>query len=107
MTPRASSSASFGRDFLNSPCGFVYRHGVIYIPELLARLAVLDDHERLITYIGENAAAPELPGWPNLPAKQIVPGKFNSPHGMAVDADGNLYVVEWILGGRITKLARL
>jgi DNA-binding beta-propeller fold protein YncE len=97
---------SFGADFLNSPCGFVYRNGVVYIPELNARLAILDDHEKLITYIGENAAARKSPGWPDLPAAQILPGKFNSPHGMAVDSAGNLYVAEWIIGGRITKLAR-
>lgn len=33
--------------------------------------------------------------------------KFNSPHGAAADASGNLYVVEWITGGRITKLEKL
>jgi hypothetical protein len=80
---------------------------VVYIPELHARLAILDDHDKLITYIGENAAACKLPGWPNLPAAQIHPGKFNSPHGVAVDSDGNLYVAEWIVGGRVTKLARV
>jgi hypothetical protein len=31
--------------------------------------------------------------------------RFNSPHGGASDADGNLYVSEWLLGGRYTKLA--
>ena len=44
---------------------------------------------------------------PNLPADQIHAGKFNSPHGMAVAANGDLYVGEWIVGGRITKLARV
>jgi hypothetical protein len=32
-------------------------------------------------------------------------GKFNSPHGVAADTQGNIYVTEWIIGGRITKLA--
>jgi hypothetical protein len=97
----------FGADFLNSPCGFAYRDGVVYVPELYARLAILDEHDKLITYIGDNPAAKPSPGWPNLPPEQIHPGKFNSPHGMAVDKAGNLYVVEWIVGGRITKLARV
>jgi len=97
----------FGGDFLNSPCGFVHRQGIVYIPELQARLAILDEHDRLITYVGEHAPAPKATGWPNLPAAQILPGKFNSPHGMAVDDAGNLYVGEWIIGGRITKLVKV
>ncbi len=35
------------------------------------------------------------------------PGRFNSPHGVDVDTDGNVYVVEWIVGGRIIKLERI
>jgi sugar lactone lactonase YvrE len=97
----------FGADYLNSPCMFVHRKGIVYIPELFARLAIVDENDKLITYVGENAAAKGSPGWPNLPAEQIKPGLFNSPHGMAVDKDGNLYVVEWIIGGRITNLARV
>jgi sulfur carrier protein ThiS len=30
---------------------------------------------------------------------------LNSPHSVAVDVDGNLYVSEWLLGGRYTKFA--
>jgi hypothetical protein len=97
---------SFGSDFLNKPCGFAHRDGVLYIPELSARLSILDAQDKLITYLGENAAACKSPGWPNLPAAQILPGKFNSPHAMAVDSAGNLYIAEWIVGGRVTKLAR-
>ena len=37
----------------------------------------------------------------------LEPGKFNSPHGMAVDARGNLYVAEWQIGGRSIKLANV
>jgi hypothetical protein len=33
-------------------------------------------------------------------------GKFNSPHTLAADSGGNLYVTERLLGGRLTKLGR-
>ena len=105
--PEGQFKRCFGSDFLTSPCGFVHRDGVVYIPELQARLAILDEHDKLIAFIGENPTAPQTAGWPNLPAAQLLPGKFNSPHGMAVDAAGNLFVVEWIVGGRVTKLARV
>jgi hypothetical protein len=31
-------------------------------------------------------------------------GHLNSPHSLAVDADGNLYVSEWLIGGSYTAL---
>jgi hypothetical protein len=31
-------------------------------------------------------------------------GKFNSPHGIATDCDGAIYVSEWLVGGRLVKL---
>ena len=33
-------------------------------------------------------------------------GRFNSPHGVAVDPGGSIYVAEWLIGGRYVKLAR-
>ena len=41
-----------------------------------------------------------------IPTSLLEAGKFNSPHGLAVDANGNLYVAEWLIGGRVTKLNR-
>ena len=37
----------------------------------------------------------------------LTPGKFNSPHGLAADGDGNVYVAEWLIGGRYTQLKRV
>jgi hypothetical protein len=97
----------FGSDILTSPCGFVTHGDEVIIPELFARLTILDAHDALICYIGQNEEVVGVKGWPNHPAEMIAPGKFNSPHGMAADNAGNLFVVEWIIGGRITKLARV
>lgn len=105
--PSGQFKRSFGQDFLTSPCGFVHRNGMLYVPELKVRLSILDDRDKPIACIGENDAVCKSAGWPNLPASQILPGKFNSPHAAAVDSAGNIYIVEWIIGGRITKLAKV
>ena len=31
----------------------------------------------------------------------------SSPHGIAADPDGNIYSAEWLIGGRINKLAKV
>jgi hypothetical protein len=98
---------TFGSDILTSPCGFATHGDDLLIPELFARLTILDGNDQLIGYFGENEQVVDVAGWPNLPAELIVPGKFNSPHGVAADNLGNVFVVEWIIEGRITKLARV
>jgi hypothetical protein len=37
----------------------------------------------------------------------FTPGKFVCPHGACFDHDGNIFVVEWVEVGRVTKLRRV
>jgi hypothetical protein len=106
---------SFGEDFMTSPSAFVVDGDHLVIAELRARLTVVDGADRLVCYLGENEAACQVPGWPNnknaagepVRNAQLTPGKFNSPHGLGIDARGNLYVSEWLIGGRTIKLAKV
>lgn len=103
-----------GGGVLNSPSVLAFDRDRLVVGELFARLAVLDGEDELVGYVGDDAAATKEPGWPNAldeqgrPARspRLRPGAFRSPHGMACDPDGNLYVAEWMLGGRFTKLAK-
>ena len=74
--------------------------------ELIARLTVIDENGRPLAIIGANDKVNDMPEWPNNRAN-LEEGKFNSPHGAAADADGNIYVVEWITGGRVIKLEKI
>lgn len=78
-----------------------------------ARVTILDIDDRLVEHVGANAEACDRDGWPNardadgnLVRPPLEPGKFNSPHTLAADEEGNLYVTEWLLGGRLSKLER-
>ncbi len=72
-----------------------------------SRVTILDKDDNLLGYLGENSGAFKmLEGWPNVPHEILEPGKFNSPHGIAVDPDGNIYIAEWLIGGRINKLVK-
>jgi DNA-binding beta-propeller fold protein YncE len=84
------------------------------VAELNARLTIIDIEDNLVCYVGDNSQVSSVDGWPNnkdsegrvIPTKLLKAGKFNSPHGIAVDKDGNVFVAEWLIGGRFIKLAR-
>jgi hypothetical protein len=109
---------AFGESVLKSPSDFALWGDLLVVAELYGRLAVLDTDDALVGYIGAgpdpHAAEqwPTRPGWPNdltddghVQIPQLAaPDRFNSPHSVAADAEGNLYVSEWLLGGRYCKL---
>ena len=112
---------TIGEAFLNSPSGFVQWGDTLGVAELYSRVAVLDADDQLLGYIGDDPDSreergwPKRPGWPNaltddghVQAPHLTdPARFNSPHSVAVDNDGNLYVTEWLIGGRYTKVTPL
>jgi DNA-binding beta-propeller fold protein YncE len=90
---------------LKQPCGFYQYADELWIPDLQAQLVVLDARDNVAAVLGSNPEAPKTEGWPNI-QNQLQDGKFNSPHACCVDTRGDVYVVEWISTGRITKLTR-
>ncbi len=95
------------KDAYFSPCGFVFQGEYLYMPELCAVVTVLDGNDKIVAQLGHNHAVTKVQGWPNLAGSEhVAAGKFNSPHGMAVGPNGDLYIAEWIIGGRITKLGK-
>lgn len=90
---------------MRRPCCFYQWKQEMYVPDLEARVTILDMDDKPIAVLGDNPEAPKTTDWPNIPDK-LQPGKFNSPHACCVDSRGDLYVAEWISTGRLIKLRR-
>lgn len=93
----------------HSPCMFDFHDGNAYIPELSTGVKVLDGDLNVVASVCEDpevipSAGKKPIGWPDRPRAHLTAGKFSSPHGLGVGADGSIFVAEWICGGRVTKL---
>lgn len=99
---------------LRSPSALATYGEYLVVAELHARLSILDAHDRLVAYLGDGESDSDRAGWPNALASdgrvvrpdELRVGRFNSPHGIAIDPRGDLYVAEWLIGGRLTRLRR-
>ena len=89
------------------PCHFDERQGLVVIPDLHGRVTLMDRANTLVAQLGDSNA----PQWNNPLRTQardaFIPGQFICPHGACFDADGNIFVVEWVEVGRVTKLRRV
>ena len=76
------------------------------VPDLGARVTLMDRNDRVIEYLGDDSAS----AWHKtrtLAREAFTPGKFVCPHGACFDHDGNIFVVEWVEVGRVTRLRRV
>jgi hypothetical protein len=94
---------SFVTKELRSPCHFDQRGGVLLVPDLDARVTLLDAKNELVVHLGDG----ENFGLRDKPRERFIPGKFIAPHSACFDAEGNIFVVEWVEVGRVTKLKKV
>ncbi len=95
--------AGFVTDELRSPCHFDTHGELLLVPDLEARVTLLDKDNKLVVHLGDG----ENFGLRDKPREQFVAGKFIAPHSACFDNEGNIFVVEWVEVGRVTKLRRV
>jgi hypothetical protein len=88
----------------NLPCHFQERHGDLVVPDLGARVTLLDRDNKVITHLGDDSAANTWGELRKQTRDHFTPGKFICPHGACFDSQGNIFVVEWVEVGRVSKL---
>jgi len=91
---------------LKRPCAISIHGDCIAIAELESRVTILDKSGTPVAFLGNNPNKEEWANFKVAPEAQKL-GVFTAPHGLSFDKEGNLYVQDWNVTGRITKLSLL
>jgi hypothetical protein len=91
---------------LGMPTSVAIQGDYVSVPDLQGRVVILDKSNTIISVLGHNPD-PKQGGNYNVPQKDWIEGVFSGTHGSYWDADGNLYVQDWNVSGRIMKLVKV
>jgi hypothetical protein len=93
------------------PAHFDIRGDELLVPDLHARVSIFGKQNELLVHLGYDQA------WTDevladrfkmrSDPKRWQPGRFIHPHDACYDRDGNIFVVEWVPTGRVTRLRHL
>jgi hypothetical protein len=91
---------------LRRPCSASFFGDHVAVAELEGRVAILDGDNKLAAALGDN---PDKKQWATNrnPPPTWKEGLFNAPHGISYDHDGNLYVEDWNLSGRLYRFNKV
>jgi hypothetical protein len=91
---------------VTAPCHFNERKGIFVIPDLDGQVTLIGKDNKVLQYLGvEDRDGGRARRTKTRDA--FIPGKFNCPHGACWDRKGNIFVVEWVEAGRVTKLRKV
>jgi hypothetical protein len=78
----------------------------VSVPDLHGRLVILDKSNTIIAVLGHNPDPDKRRNF-QVPQADWIEGVFSGTHGSDWDQEGNLYVQDWNVSGRIIKLVRV
>jgi len=102
---------SFVTDGVRAPCHFDtcggMHGGLLLVPDLEGRVTLLDGENRPVAQLGDGWTDERKFALRDKSREQFIPGQFIAPHAACFDAKGDIFVVEWVEVGRVTKLRRV
>lgn len=98
-------------DNLVYPSSLDVQGEVMLVGELDSRLTLLDKENNVLTYLDDD---PQWRKTVNANGRKVrqnrdqwIAGKFVHPHGATFDTNGNIYLAEWVVGGRVSLLKKV
>lgn len=97
------------KDGVRWPSTFDFRNGLMLMPDLKAVVTIFDAANKPVAVLGDGLK-PDGNSYQGIRDKDrsaFTPGQFVAPHGACFDADGNIFVAEWVEVGRVSKLRKV
>lgn len=91
---------------LGMPTSAAIQGDYVSVPDLHGRLVILDRSNTIMAVLGHNSDPSTRVNF-NVPQENWIEGIFSGTHGSYWDHEGNLYVQDWNVSGRIMKLVRV
>ena len=91
---------------LGMPTSVSVQGDYVSVPDLHGRVVILDKSNTIMAVLGHNPD-PQKGRSFGIKQEDWVEGVFSGTHGSYWDNDGNLYVQDWNVSGRIMKLVRV
>lgn len=91
---------------LGMPTSVSIQGEYVSVPDLHGRLVILDKSNTIVAVLGNNEDPKTRVNF-NVPQDKWREGIFSGTHGSYWDKDGNLYVQDWNVSGRLMKLVRV
>jgi hypothetical protein len=74
---------------------------------LQGRVTLIGKENQVLAQLGDSGITSGVDPLRRETRDNFIPGRFICPHGACFDHDGNIFVVEWVEVGRVTKLRRV
>jgi len=91
---------------LGMPTAVAIQGDYVSVPDLNGRVVILDKSNTIMAVLGHNPD-PKTRRKFKVKQKDWIEGIFSGTHGSYWDKDGNLYVQDWNVSGRLMKLVRV
>lgn len=91
---------------LGMPTSASVQGDFVSVPDLHGRVVILNKNNTIIAVLGNNSDPAKGASF-GIAQKDWVEGVFSGTHGSYWDKEGNLYVQDWNVAGRIIKLVRV
>ena len=89
------------------PANIDTRENLMLVPELKARLSLLNEKNEVVAQLGAPPKGSTPPKDLRVKPDQWKAGQFVHPHDACFADNGDIYVAEWVGTGRVSKLERV